>query len=268
MNTHNHKVIGIVGGMGPQAGITLLNSILTNTSVVKDQDHFSTILMSFPSRIVDRTAFLNGSVTINPAFGIVEIIQKLETAGANVVGMACNTSHAPAILDVIMQELERCGSRVVFVNMPMETCRHMMKAYAGVRRIGLLTTNGTYRSGLYHKLLQEHGYEVIVPEFSFQDNIIHRMIYDEVFGLKARPVVMKQTRMLMKEALNFYKREHADAVVLGCTELSCMERSFSFNGLPLIDSTEALAKALVREATIAVNPCAVNADSYNHEMSR
>ena len=74
----NKKVIGIVGGMGPESGIMLCNNITSRTIATTDQQHHSIILMSFPKSIVDRTAFLNGDIEINPAYQIVEIICKLE----------------------------------------------------------------------------------------------------------------------------------------------------------------------------------------------
>src|SRR6187402_3337971 len=103
---HN-KVIGIVGGMGPQAGAALFNDILRQTNAMTDQQHLSTILMSFPGDIADRTAFLEGEPVVNPAFVIAQVIKKLENAGAEIIGMACNTSHAPEIYDVVTEQLSR-----------------------------------------------------------------------------------------------------------------------------------------------------------------
>ena len=107
MDLKEDRVIGIVGGMGPQAGVALFSNIVRFTSATQDQQHLSTILMSFPRHIPDRTLFLEGVAEINPAVNVVNIIRKLESAGASVVGIACNTCHAPAIFDVIARELDR-----------------------------------------------------------------------------------------------------------------------------------------------------------------
>ncbi|MCE7996916.1 MAG: hypothetical protein HEP71_33450 [Roseivirga sp.] len=49
-----HKLIGIVGGMGPQAGVALHEAIIRRTPVEKDQDHLSVVLMTYPGEITAR----------------------------------------------------------------------------------------------------------------------------------------------------------------------------------------------------------------------
>jgi len=122
-------VIGIVGGMGPQAGLALFNSIMRQTNAATDQQHLSTILMSFPRHIVDRTAFLEGVTDINPGFSIAAVIQKLERAGASIAGISCNTSHCPRIFEIIVRELRKQNSSIQLLNMPLETCACIRERY-------------------------------------------------------------------------------------------------------------------------------------------
>ncbi|MGN7823605.1 aspartate/glutamate racemase family protein [Chitinophaga sp. 22536] len=243
------KVIGIVGGMGPQAGCALFSHVLRCTSAGKDQEHLPVILMSFPGDIGDRSAFLAGQVKINPAYSIAEVVQKLENAGAMVIGLACNTAHAPRIYDVIREELRKAGSRATLVHMPLETCRYLKAYHPHIRRIGLMATTGTYRSGIYQELLQKHGYEPIVPAPAFQENVIHRMIYDPVFGVKSNSGNIKApARELMEEAVGFFEENRADAVILGCTELPLILTAGTVRNMRIIDPAEILATALVKEA--------------------
>ncbi len=246
---HN-KIIGIVGGMGPHAGLALFNSILLQTKAKCDQEHLSTILMSFPRQIIDRTSFLECESIINPAFSIVKIIKRLEDAGAEVIGIACNTSHVPKIYEVIEEQLERINSHVKLLNMLEETCRYIIDNYPQAHRIGMLTTNGTYKSGVYRCLLEKLEFEVIVPDPRFQNLIIHRMIYDREFGLKsnAHPISDK-VRLLWEKALLFFEEQGADTIILGCTELSLIGYEKFYNNMLIVDSTHSLARALIREAT-------------------
>src|SRR5215831_5906081 len=178
MNNRDDRVIGIVGGMGPEAGITVFNYIIAHTKARTDQEHLSVMLMSFPKHIVDRTLFLEGQVSVNPAYSVAQVVRKLEKAGAAVVGIACNTSHAPAIFDTILEENNKMNSNVKLLNMPLETCRYIRQKYAQVRRVGVIATNGTYKSQVYKNLLEAQGYEVLIPDFEFQNKVIHKMIYD------------------------------------------------------------------------------------------
>lgn len=248
MNTRRENTIGIVGGMGPEACVNLFNSITSLTDAATDQEHLSVILMSFPKHITDRTAFLEGNTDINPANVVAKIIKRLENAGANIIGMACNTIHAPEIFDVILGELDAMKSKVCLVHMPLATCQLIKKKYPLVNRVGLMTTNGTYRARIYENILSNLGYEVVVPDFTFQNNIIHKMIYDSHLGVKANPFkITSEVKSWMNESIAFFKKNKADAIILGCTELSLIP--VEDEDLIIVDSTKAMALALIAMAT-------------------
>jgi aspartate racemase len=253
MNPTACNIIGIVGGMGPKAGISLLDRIVVHTPARSDQQHLPVLLLSFPGHIPDRTAYLEGRTQQNPAFPIAHMLQILEQAGATVGGIACNTSHAPGIYNVILHQLRRTDCRIKLLHMPMETCLSLKKNHPGAKRVGLLTTNGTYRSGLYKKILLEMGFEVIDPGLNFQTQVIHKMIYDQDFGLKARPrEPSKEAISLYAKASRFFLDKRSDALILGCTDIPLSLAETTSNGIPVIDSTDTLAKALIRESL--VNP--------------
>ncbi|MEM9920678.1 MAG: amino acid racemase [Bacteroidota bacterium] len=253
MDIEKEVVIGIVGGMGPQAGATLFNYIMQHTDAGTDQEHLSVVLMSLPKHIADRTAFLEGKVAVNPAVHIAKIILDLEFLGAQVIGIACNTAHSPRIYNCIMEELYRNNSLVKLIHMPEATCHYLKENYKWVRRVGLMSSNGTYNSNIYKDTLQEMGFEVVLPDFLFQNDIIHRMIYDPKFGIKANTKgVTKQVHRLLEEALAFFKAQNTDAIILGCTELSMIKDEKQTDQILLIDSTEVLAKALIKESNVEI----------------
>lgn len=261
-----NKTIGIVGGMGPEAGILLFRSILANTKANTDQDHLSVLLMSCPGEITDRTEYLEGLVDVNPAYSVAQVIKKLEGAGAEVVGMACNTVHAADIFNVITEELRRIKCRVQLLNMPLETCRHLQEHHPEVHRVGLMATVGTYKTGLYKNTLRQSGYEVVIPEADFQRNVIHRMIYDPDFGLKANANrITPQAVARMDACVRFFEEAGAEAIILGCTELPMvLAGSKCSYQIPMISSTDALALALIREATTTQNKQVLFRDEAVH----
>ncbi len=257
MTLEQKNIIGIIGGMGPQAGLDLFKNVLLHTPATIDQNHLSTILMSFPREIADRTSFLEGHILENPAYSIVRIIEKLEFAGANIIGMACNTSHCPEILNVIENELKKSASNVKLLNMPIETCKYLKKKYKKYSKIGLMTTNGTYKTGLYKNLLEEYNFTPVIPNFHFQDTIINRMIYDRDYGIKAsihreHPELV----LLINKAIAFFKQHKVDAIILGCTELPLAFNQKHIKDISFIDPADILAKALVREAKQKANTLA------------
>ncbi|MCW3466079.1 aspartate/glutamate racemase family protein [Chitinophaga nivalis] len=264
MNLEQDNVIGIVGGMGPEAGAMLLNAISAHTRAASDQEHMSVVLMSFPGHITDRTTFLEGGTTVNPAFSVARVIGLLEAAGATVAGIACNTIYAPPIFNTIQEELDRHQVKIKLLHMPAETCHYIKQHYPRAQRIGIMSTNGTYKSGVYRHLLEGLGYDVILPDPDFQDGVIHRMVYDPQFGVKANPGnITRETIMLMKKSTDFFRRQKADAIILGCTELPLiLVGKPDLSGIPVINSIEAMALALIREATAGIKIKSIAAPSF------
>lgn len=250
-----NKVIGIVGGMGPRAGTDLVNSIIANTSAATDQDHLSTILMSFPSQLKDRTQFLDGETTVNPGIAIAQVVDKLIQAGAEVIGMACNTAYAQPIYQVVCSSIPGEKSSVRLVHMPMETCTHIKNTYPVGTRVGLMCTNGTYRSGLYTSELKANGLDVVLPNDYVQKNIIHEMVYHPTFGIKAKPEgISPEVKALWHEVIYYFKCLQVDVVILACTEFSLAFKESQAGGIAIVDASKILAKALIREA-LALNAC-------------
>lgn len=254
MSHTENKMIGIVGGMGPEAGLVLFSNILKHTPASKDQEHLPVILMSFPGDIVDRTAFYEKKTLINPAFKIAEVVLKLEEAGAQIAGIACNTSHVPEIFEEIIAKLKQANSKIKLLHMPDETVNYLQRNHGDIKRVGLMTTNGMYKSALYARLLCKAGFDVVLPDEDFQNSVIHEMIYNSIYGIKANPArVTTEAAELAARSINFFRQNNAQAVILGCTELSFIKDMQPASGLLMVDSNESLAMALVKEARCGNN---------------
>src|SRR5690606_41469903 len=109
------RIIGVIGGMGPYAGLDLVRKIFDHTAASRDQDHLPVALLSYPGRIRDRSLFLLRATEedsgVNPAEAIAGIALELDRLGATVAGIPSNTAHAPAILDVVTPPPRRGGAR-------------------------------------------------------------------------------------------------------------------------------------------------------------
>jgi aspartate racemase len=101
-------------------------------------------------------------------------------------------------------------------------------------------------------LLERHGYDVIVPDPGFQNNVIHRIIYDKQFGIKANPNnITPEAAGLMKKAISFFKEQGGELLILGCTELPVMlAGKKEVEGMAVVNSIEAMALALIKEAAV------------------
>ena len=66
--------IGVLGGVGPYAGLDLMRKIFDQTEASCDQEHLSVIQYSLSEHIIDRTRFLLGETDENPGEAIGEIM--------------------------------------------------------------------------------------------------------------------------------------------------------------------------------------------------
>jgi len=239
-------MIGIVGGIGSYAGIDLIRKIYDLSGATCDQDHLPVNMISIPHRIGDRTEYLLGQLETNPGLAIADIISMLAAQGAEVIGIPCNTAHAPPIFDVISN---RTPSNVQLLHMIEEVAAHLVAEHPLVKQVGLLGTTGLLQSRVYPTILQQVGLEVIEPTTTIQENDVHAAIYDRSYGIKAFSCpVRKRAREKLTTAAQHLSRKGAQAIILGCTEVSLAFTENRFERLPVVDASTVLAAALVRES--------------------
>jgi|TARA_B100000929_G_scaffold49211_1_gene35683 aspartate racemase len=243
MNPKEKTMIGVVGGMGPYAGLDLVQKIFNETNAKTDQDHIPVSMISIPHSIEDRTKFLLDNSLKNPAIAITEIIHKLRGQGATVIGMPCNTAHAGPIFDEIQN---RIPSDIFFVHMIQEVVRHIKNQYSSIQNVGILATTGTIKAKVYHDEMIDNKLNPITISQDEQDSIVEPAIYDKGFGIKAysNPVKL-EARGKLETAVKLLFNEGAEVVILGCTEIPLALPESNYNGIPLIDSTAILARALI-----------------------
>lgn len=233
MNKNNReKIIGIVGGLGPLAGVLLQKFIIEATPANRDQDHFSVITYTNP-QIPDRTTSLFGPQNGNDfAVEIIKTISVLEQAGASVIGIPCNTAHAK------YQMIQKaCGIQIV--NMVNEVTRVL----ENINSVGLLATNGTIASDVYQK--NSIGKKWILP-----NGIEQTLIMDTIYSIKAGRKPRLETVINICD--NLISRG-AETIVLGCTELSVIQDSLIKEKLPITDSLRILAKSLIDQSVNQIN---------------
>ncbi len=252
MNDPSQKnIIGIVGGMGPVAGVDLASKVISQTVASTDQDHLPLMLYSFPEEIGDRTEYILGHMkeavpeTTNPGLAIARILLKMEQAGVTVAGMACNSAHAPGIFDRITSELEANRSRISLLHMVREVGWHILYQHAGIRKAGIVGTTGTRTSKLYN-LLEEFGMEVV--DVTDEEQIrLQSAIYDPKFGIKSSSDGTSSKAVeILTETCRSLRKRGTELIVFGCTEFPLAYQEPEIEGLPVVDSSMVLARALVR----------------------
>jgi aspartate racemase len=224
--------IGILGGMGPAATADIYRKIIAATPAQKDQEHIPVIIWADP-RIPDRTEALQGRGP-SPVAGMVEGLTQLKKSGASFAIIACNTAHA--FLPEVQKQID-----LPIIHMMDETAAAISAREPKVRKVGLLATSGTIQARVYQEALKRRGLECIVPEPQSQEKIM--WVIRQVKAGNTSPEVTSTLR----EAADALKSSGAQVAVLGCTELPLVLQDGQAS-LPLVDATEALAKAAVKRA--------------------
>ena len=88
----NEGILGVLGGMGPQATNTFYQRIIDRTQAETDQEHLQVLIWS-DAKIPDRTAGILGGRQEEVFQHLLADAQLLERAGCTVLAVPCNTSH-------------------------------------------------------------------------------------------------------------------------------------------------------------------------------
>ncbi len=219
--------LGVIGGMGPQAGLLFYQRVIDCTAAHSDQEHLPTLLLS-DTEMPDRTAALLSGQVGPVRAKLLEDARRLEDWGATAIAITCNTAHA--FLPFFEKEL-----KVPAVNMIAETAE-ALKAM-GARRVGIMATDGTIKMGLYHAALAQQGIEAVSPSPQAQ-KLVMGLIYDEIKrGLPGSEESFNAVTAELKAA-------GCDHVVLACTELSAYKDWHPVDEM-CVDAMDVLARRCV-----------------------
>lgn len=220
--------LGILGGLGPMSGVYFCELLVSHTRADSDREHLN-FLMSSRADTPDRTDFILGRSRHDPAPVMVAEVKRLIAAGAEVIAIPCNTAH-------YFYERIVAAASVPVLNIIEETVDFCVQS--GVRTVGVLATEGTVASGAYRRACERAGVGYLTCE-PREQAVISDMIYDQI----------KKGRMPALDAFcavaDGLRERGADAVILGCTELSLLKKAAG-NTPDWIDSLEVLACAAIR----------------------
>ena len=225
-------IVGIFGGMGPEATANFYAEIVRLTPAKKDQEHLPVLIYSLP-QVPDRsTCIASGSREIVPY--ITHAVQKLQSGGASFIAIPCNTVH------YYHEDMQR-AVRIPVLNMITETADALQREHPKAGTIGLLATSGTVRSKLYENEFTKRGLKVLLPRETTQQCCV----MDAVYSIKSGGSKQTQANLLAKAANELIARG-AEVIVLGCTEIP-LAFDVKRSRVPVVNATQVLARAAIRE---------------------
>jgi len=226
------KIVGILGGMGPEATVDLFRKIVAATPAKADQEHLR-IIIDCNSKIPSRpAALLEGGPDPTPL--LQSTARNLERAGADFLVVACNTAHL--FYDRIVEAV-----RIPVLHIVDEAISEAQRRYPGLQSAAVLAGRGAIRLRLYQDKLEAKGIRSIVPPDEDQE-IVVSVIYGVKAGDKGPAV-----RAKIREVAERLARAGAQVVFTGCTELPLVLEDGDVS-VPVLDPTQVLAEAAVHFA--------------------
>lgn len=213
-------VLGILGGLGPEATVNFLDVLVDRTPAETDQDHLETIVYSDP-KVADRNeAILRDGESPLPR--LERNARRLELTGADRIVIASNTTH------YYHDEI----ARAVDVPVPNMIEVTADSVSPNVDTVGVLTTTTAREIGLYDDAFTEAT--VAYPE---QMDVLMDAIYAFKSGDRDEAI------RLFDSAVEPFLATDIETVVLGCTEFSVLDWNYSID---VIDPVEHLVDYCLR----------------------
>lgn len=222
------KILGLIGGMSWESTIPYYRQINETIKTRLGGLHSARIVL-YSVDFHDIERLQHAGQWEEAGALLADAAVRLEQAGANGLVLCTNTMHkvAPQIESAV---------RIPLLHIADPTAEAIKAQH--LSRIGLLGTRFTMEQDFYRvRLEHQHGLNILTPDDSDRD-IIHQIIYDEL----CQGVIRDTSRALYLAVIDRLKARGAQAIILGCTEISLLVEPHHVN-LPLFDTTRLHAES-------------------------
>jgi aspartate racemase len=195
-------MIGILGGMGTQAGLDFCNKLAKLNKGKTDQQYPLFVLYN-KSNIPGRPENLHRYNKVLKS--LLAGCKFLENSKCKFIVIPCNTAH------YWFDDLQK-KTKIPIISMPKEVYAHSIKTCKNNSTIGLLATEGTLKTGVYNKFFDKK-YKLINPGKLVQKNNVNKAIKLVKMGK------IKDAEKAIRPAVNSLIKMKCSKIILGCTEL-------------------------------------------------
>ena len=212
-------MIGILGGMGTQAGLDFCNKLAILNRGKIDQEYPLFVLYNKanipgrPESIGIHTGNLSNRLINKKSKkkyllvlkSLLKGCQLLKKSKCKFIVIPCNTAHY--WYDDLKKKIN-----LPIINMPKEVLNHTEKNCKINSSIGLLATEGTLKTGIYNNFFDKK-YNLIYPSNKIQKSSVNKAIKFVKMGN------VKSANKVIKKAIDYLIKKKCKKIILGCTEL-------------------------------------------------
>ena len=229
-------MIGILGGMGTQAGLDFCNKLAILNRGRIDQE-YPLFLLYNKSNIPGRPESIGvqtgnmSNRSINKKSekkyllvfkSLLKGCQLLKKSNCKFIVIPCNTAH------YWYNDLKK-KINLPIINMPEEVFKYTKRRCKKNSSIGLLCTEGTLKTNVYGNFFNK-SYKLIYPSKIIQKKNVNKAIKFVKMGK------VKSASKIIKPAIDFLIKKKCKKIILGCTELPIA--IFAFKSFKKIKSSK------------------------------
>lgn len=225
------KTVGIIGGMGPEATVDLMQRIIDLTPATDDIDHIHCLVDNNP-KVPSRIKALIDGDGEDPGPCMADMGRRLESWGADFLAIPCNTAHY--YYDAVQNAVT-----IPVLHLIDLVTNHVKSHFPDHDKVGILASPAVSMTGLYANRLETLGIQDVWPD-PFYQNLLLSVIKQVKKG-DTGSRVMDEYKQVCE---NFIDKD-VNLAIIACTELSALG-----GDLPIktIDAVNVLAAEIVRVA--------------------
>ena len=213
------KRIGLVGGTGPESTKEYYMGIIRKCKLF---NYPEIIIYSVNMSEIMKLQEAGGWEAAS--FKLIEVIKRLEKAGAEFGAICANTPHI--VFDSVQESVKIPLVSIVDATLNKGT-------EVGVKKPLLLGTKWTMEADFFPEKFKKAGIEIVVPD-SIDGAMVHRYIFKELERGKFKPETKQWFVDLVKQ---YQEQQGVDSVILGCTELPLLFTQEDLD-VPALDTTD------------------------------
>lgn len=222
------KTIGVLGGMGAAASANFYQEIVKiaqeKYKASEDTDFPPMFIYNLPLSGFGETGFLDEDLVKSQ---LLEAVKKLESIGVDFIVIPCNTVHH------FFNEMQQ-NIKIPILSILEVAAETIQKN--SYKKVGILSSRSTKEYQLYENILNKKDVDTISTNEDEQE-IVDKIIGNVIAGKQN----MSDTALL-QEIIARFKKEGAESVILGCTEIP-LAISQKDSDVPLQSTISLLAEA-------------------------
>ncbi len=228
------KIIGMIGGIGPESTIDYYKRLLEGTQKRNPCGPAPSIIIN--SIDLQKGLYLLGTNQLQELTEyIVPEVMRLHGAGAEFGFLAANSPH------IVFDDIAR-RSPIPLVSIVEATCAEAKAR--GFKKLGLFGTRFTMQGRFYPDVFTGAGLELVLPTAAEQDYIHDKYLNELIPG----KFLAQTCEGLLAIARRMRDKEDIQALILGGTELPLILKDDSVLGIPLLDTTQIHVNAILDQA--------------------